>query len=242
LESFNLGLGGYGVDQAYLRFKRDGYPLEHAVHVFAFITDDFRRMSLRNMGSAGKPTLALHNGALKTENVPVPRPRGRVSRFRLVLGPLQQLRTVQLLQRVKGRLSARVAESAAGDSATAQVVSAIIADLSAMSRVSQSALVLVYLPTLDDYLGNSADRWRERLRAASGLQQNIWYLDLVRQIRLLPPDSASFFIPYQSDNAEGRAHGHYTIGGNQWVADNLYRFLAGIPAIASRLKRLVPDS
>src|SRR5207237_1214574 len=35
LETVNMGQGGYGVDQAYLWYVRDGRALEHTVQIFA---------------------------------------------------------------------------------------------------------------------------------------------------------------------------------------------------------------
>ena len=40
VESVNMGQGGYGLDQAYLWFLRDGAALEHDVHLFSFIAED----------------------------------------------------------------------------------------------------------------------------------------------------------------------------------------------------------
>ena len=39
-ESVNMRQGGYGLDQAYLWYQRDGTRLAHDVHIFAFIFDD----------------------------------------------------------------------------------------------------------------------------------------------------------------------------------------------------------
>jgi hypothetical protein len=68
LATLNLGVSGYGVDQAYLRYMRDGKDLGERVHVFAFIDDDFRRMGVRHI----KPYLTATDGGLVVHNVPVP--------------------------------------------------------------------------------------------------------------------------------------------------------------------------
>src|SRR5262249_673910 len=44
LETVNMGQGGYGVDQAYLWYKRDARKIEHQFQILAFITDDFYRV------------------------------------------------------------------------------------------------------------------------------------------------------------------------------------------------------
>jgi len=234
LESVNLGVGGYGLDQAYLRFKRDGQPLEPAVHIIAFIADDFRRMRWTQMGHAGKPILAMREGALEIRNVPVPRFLGKRPKLRALLQSAQELRTVQLAGVVKSRVGAGGGSSAGAmyDTTLAQVVSAMIADLSA-SRQDGSSLVMLFLPTFGEYLGRSAEPWRELLRGHADPGQDLWYLDLFSDLRRMPPDSAlSMFIP------DGGARGHYSAAGNEWVADILLKYLNGIPNIAARLNAL----
>jgi hypothetical protein len=119
------------------------------------------------------------------------------------------------------------------------VVSAVIEDLSAMSRTDSSTFVLVYLPTLDDYL-HPPDLWRQRIRAAAEREPNILFVDLIDELRRLPPDSVvAMFIPSPTTDVdtEGRGHGHYSVAGNQWVADQPFRRLQTLPRIASRMHR-----
>jgi hypothetical protein len=46
LATVNMGQSGYGVDQAYLGYKRDGRKLEYGIHLFTCITNDLIRMQL----------------------------------------------------------------------------------------------------------------------------------------------------------------------------------------------------
>jgi hypothetical protein len=51
-------------------------------------------------------------------------------------------------------------------------------------------------------------------------------------LKRLPPDTvASFFIPYQGEEYDRRGAGHYTVRGNEWVADKVYEYLLGRPEI-----------
>jgi hypothetical protein len=71
LETVNMGQAGYGVDQAYLWYKRDAGTIRHHVHLFAPIVDDFRRMESGTFfGGYSKPF--LEEGSLVVKNVPVP--------------------------------------------------------------------------------------------------------------------------------------------------------------------------
>ena len=72
LETVNMGQGGYGLDQAYLWYKRDGAQLGPDLHLFAFITVDFERMQQDNFLGYGKPVLTIRDNELAVENVPVP--------------------------------------------------------------------------------------------------------------------------------------------------------------------------
>jgi hypothetical protein len=44
IEALNFGVGGYGVDQAYLRYLREGHRFSPHVVVMGFISDDLRRL------------------------------------------------------------------------------------------------------------------------------------------------------------------------------------------------------
>lgn len=74
LETINMGQGGYGIDQAYLWYKRDGQKINPDILIFSFITSDFYRMKSDKFFGFDKPILKLENGVLITENVPVPKP------------------------------------------------------------------------------------------------------------------------------------------------------------------------
>ncbi len=58
IETVNMGQGGYGLDQAYLWYRRDGLHLGHQVHVMALITRDFERMASDRFVGYGKPLLS----------------------------------------------------------------------------------------------------------------------------------------------------------------------------------------
>ncbi|MGH9888315.1 MAG: hypothetical protein ACREBE_22465, partial [bacterium] len=73
VEAPNMGLSGYGIDQDYLWYLRDGVGLDQQVLVLAFIDDDLDRVRRDALLGYGKPVLRLVDGALSVQNVPVPR-------------------------------------------------------------------------------------------------------------------------------------------------------------------------
>lgn len=72
-EVLNLGVMGYGQDQALLRLRRDGFPYAPDAVVFGFHHSDMRRNLLRFRGY-GKPRFVMTDAGLVVDNVPVPPP------------------------------------------------------------------------------------------------------------------------------------------------------------------------
>jgi len=104
LETVNMGQGGYGVDQAYLWYRRDEPKLDHDVVLFAFISDDFPRMESDTFMGYGKPYLTVRDGELVQENFPVSRRSYDASWLTVNLHMLQELRTISLLNETVGEL------------------------------------------------------------------------------------------------------------------------------------------
>jgi hypothetical protein len=239
LESVNMGQGGYGVDQAYLWYARDGESLEHAIHVFALITGDFHRMQRRSFLGHGKPVLDLQDGNLVTRNVPVPKPRLSFLPMleRRFAAAAATLRTTQLLERLRKRLPVSEHEEdekdhAHFDARTWQVAAKVFERLDAMNRALGSTLLVVYLPTWEDYFWHESDPWRAELRAASQ-RVGFAYVDLVPEFRGLSLDRVkSLLIPEGSPGAR-----HYSVDGNQWVADRLHERLTEVANVREPVSR-----
>jgi hypothetical protein len=244
LETVNMGQGGYGVDQVYLWYKRDGRRLEHDFQVFAVIQDDFRRMQARSYLSEGgqyaKPVLALDGDSLRTENVPVPKWSYRFPRLIAFVNrkrsALEHLRIAQLGETLRHRSGgAGEADDAGVDSLTWQIADRVLADLATVNRAKNSILVVLFLPTPGDSSGSSSDPWRRRVGAAAG-HRGFVFVDLIEDFRAMPRDSIPWLFYKPPPPRPGGASGHYGEIGNEWVADRLYRHLMAVPAAAARLE------
>ena len=244
LAPINMGQSGYGVDQTYLWYKRDGSSLGHELHVFAYITNDFRRMMSASLYGHAKPVLVLRHDSLAVGNTPVPRSDAGARAYWTALVLRNQLRLAQLLLLVRdsvfhghgiqqGSLTGEWTEE---DSLTWVKVRRITADLSRVNRGKGSTLVLVHLPVIEDYWTPQADPWRERAAAAAEADEFI-FVDLVRELRRLPGDSMEQMFIGHAIPGYGDGVGHYSVAGNEWVAQMLARRLRQIPAVAARLDR-----
>jgi hypothetical protein len=81
VQVLNFGVDGYGIDQMYLRYKRDVRPWKPRVVIIGFVEHDLERtmhvypfVSLGWPGYLVKPRFTLDHGELKLLNVPLPTP------------------------------------------------------------------------------------------------------------------------------------------------------------------------
>ncbi|UCE86004.1 MAG: hypothetical protein JSU66_17035 [Deltaproteobacteria bacterium] len=225
-EPVNMGQGGYGIDQAFLWYAREAPTLEHDLHVFAFIHEDFIRMKANRFLGYGKPTLALVGGELRVENVPVSRTPYLLPWLTRNAALLNELRLVGAL---RGAFRQKPTGQRQLDfEKTGRLALAVFERLAAQNRERGSALLLVYLPMQTDHAWPSGDAWRQQIRAEAR-RRGLYVVDLVERLRQLPRNEvARLFIPEGSLPFRG-AEGHYTRQGNRWVAEQLVRSIRDRP-------------
>ncbi|CAN5270539.1 hypothetical protein BH24GEM2_BH24GEM2_06080 [soil metagenome] len=232
LEPVNMGQAGYGIDQAFLWYQRDGSAIDHDIHVFAFITDDFWRMQTSRYNGYAKPVLRVRNGTLVTENVPVPETGALAPWLVQVQAAAAGLRTLALAEKIQRRGSARETEGGrALEEQTRDIALKVFTTLAEANRSKNSTLMLVYLPTKWDYADNDGvtDVTRIWLRTEAA-KRGFPFVDLVEEFRKLPRDRADeMFIS---------GHWHYTPAGNEWVARALHQRLLSDAGIQRRLNAL----
>lgn len=224
LETLNLGQVGYGIDQSYLWYKRNSPRFEHDIHVFAFITDDFRRTEEDTFLGYGKPLLALSNDQLINRNSPVPKRLFHNPRLIATTEALQELSVVRLSRFLFSEEDVSAAEIQ--NKQTQAIILRIFEDLQQINQTKNSIFVLVYLPAGPmDYYGQQAEteQWRSFLRAEAATRGWI-FIDLVDELRKLPAEEIDTIF-----------RGHYSEIGNAYIAETLYERLLDIPEIAIRL-------
>ncbi len=226
VNALNIALGGYGLDQAFLRYQRDGVHLPHQLHLFAFITEDYHRMGRARFMGYGKPTLALRDGSLVAENVPVPRAR-HSPRFQKRYGEaIRHLNITRWL--TEGAARRAETEAEALEQNVQQLAQAVFHELHALHRAHGRTGVLVHLPVENDHTRGESNGWRVWLRKEA--DQNGWlFVDLVRPFRAIPRDQVKpMFIQDDAERFRG-ARGHYTEHGNALIARALLDELIVLP-------------
>ena len=227
LETVNMGQGGYGLDQSYLWYLRDGRKLRHDVVLFSFITEDFFRIGHDNFLGYGKPVLEPKGDRLIATGVPVPRRSYYFPWVTQNAALFRRLRSLELYERLRLWMLPSRSPSAEPDiGRILEVASKIFQDLDRAVREQGGVLVLVYLPVSQDYSGSGSNPWREFTRLDSE-RRGIPYLDLVEEYRKL------------SEGEAGRIFkDHYSVEGNRFVAKAVHSKLLSLPAVASRISRL----
>lgn len=241
LETINMGLSGYGVDQAYLWYKRAAGRFDHQVHLFAPITDDFRRMQSTRFLNYDRPFLAVEDGRLQVTNVPVPERSFKLPWWNEARRHLWSLRSAQAVRRLDQSVSESQGAGAvlpaslgkpgklAADRQTAGVVSVLLRDLQALNEERGSILVVVYLPTHNDR-GLDTAFWIGLLEdecKALGIP----FVNLVKDFEQMPDHEAiRLYLPDL---------GHFNRDGNAYVARRIHQYLAGFPEVSRALFR--PD-
>jgi hypothetical protein len=241
LETVNIGLSGYGIDQAYLRYVRDTAPLDYDIHLFTFIGPDLTRVGKRDHYGYAKPYFQLEDDTLVVKGVPVPSALPRLTRFSTWLS--QHVRSLELGNRMARRIASMLSSEPAARSERQEMERERIAPLAEqifrrvqqLSEEKNSVAVFVYLPLeqeFDETLPwadscEACDTWRPWVGAVmDSLGYN--FIDLTPTLREVPWDTAiDFFIP---------GDGHYTAAGNAWVAETLYDRLRSLPDVASLLE------
>jgi hypothetical protein len=231
VEAVNMGQGGYGVDQAYLWYMRDGIGLEHQLQLFAFIEGDFARAQGSSFLGFPKPVLTLVDGELTATNVPVP--RSGWLRRRLAAASAE-MRFVRLLEGVERRIPRRREDADARNAATLAVVGAMFERLADVNRQKASRLVIVDLPTKKMHARSEPSYWQKSIsELAESLR--IPFIDLTPRLGRLSCAEVEDLYMQPEVVPHDKGGGHYTEAGNRWVAEILEAELRAIPAVAELL-------
>ncbi|MBC8086261.1 MAG: hypothetical protein H7Z40_03285 [Phycisphaerae bacterium] len=229
LQTLNMGQGAYGLDQAFLWYRRDGVPVPHRYTVFSMTYVEMERTVTSSFMGRFKPTLAVKDGALRAENVPVPPQTDESLRRAYANRLFNNLRIVQALRRLP---------AFEGTAGTTQMMRTIwptfdrtFAELDSLNRARGSELVLAYLPTRADLSPGPLDERRVNI-AKFAEAHHVRFIDLTPALRAMRGDSADLsFISKIPAGAAPGVGGHYTKLGNAWAARELASRLRDIPAL-----------
>jgi hypothetical protein len=231
VEVVNMGQGGYGIDQAYLWYRRDGLTLDHDVHILAFVTHDFARMAMDQFLGYGKPRFVVEADSLRLVGVPVPR-RDRERFARRFARAVHQLRTAQLVSGLSRRAVVEGDDVPAPEAGGVRDVFArLVGELHRINHAKQSRLVLVYLPAIDDFTNDAALSWRSATRRIAD-SLGVSMIDLVPELRKREKmEVRNMYFSARDEMRFTGATGHFNAAGNRWAADIIRARLDSLEAV-----------
>jgi hypothetical protein len=234
LETINMGQVGYGVDQAYLWYKRDADELDVDVSILAFITHDFMRMQYDKFMGIPRPTMVLQDGKPVITNTPISESTYAMPIWLAeTLNSADDLSTLKLATKVRDRLNLAPREvPGAWDARGAEEVEAVVGgmfeDLRDYDSARSRTTVLVYFPSVEELQQPNAELGYWMSVVESNAQRlDIPFIDFVSVFRELPAaEATSLFV-------DGY---HFSEKGNALVARELLEYLRSDPRTAARLQ------
>lgn len=229
LETVNMGQGGYGIDQAYLWYLRDGTKLQHHVHIFAFILDDFMRMDGGSFFGYGKPYLEVtDDNRLAIKNTPVPQgfPKRSYTLPDFIKRAhwLTQTSIYQLLLSTYAKFNSyeKRYEKKAVKKHLRELALKIFDDLQAYHKSNGSHLVLVLLPRRIDADNDEAREWQTWFKQETS-KRGIHIIDMIDEMRGMSVQQWKEFFKYND---------HYSVPGNSFVALKIFEHLMRLKLLA----------
>ncbi|MCB9879376.1 MAG: hypothetical protein H6835_17410 [Planctomycetes bacterium] len=219
VETINMGLGGYGIDQCYLWHERDGGEFDVDALLFSFIIGDFYRMlPFGNVADMGKPQLELIDGEPVAINTPV---------FNLVEAPGVGTRLKRLWEH--SELSSLLPKTLAAPSAAPATIAEqpfaplalrIFERMRDQAKARDQLFVLALLPVFEEVAADRLPLVDDWLLPALK-ERGIPLLDLRPAFKRIPKDELLAHF----------ALGHYSRRGN----------LVAAKALLEGIRKLDPD-
>lgn len=236
LQMINMGVSGYGTDQVYLWHQREGARLDRNVQILAVITEDFSRMQSSGFLGYGKPMVELQGDRLVETHVPVHKQSKFATWLSLNREVLSELRSVTLLQSIAKRFPHTSPQAPRlPPAATREVVAKIIDALQVTNQQKNSVLVVLYLPTRDDYSDRKKSAaWRDFLRNEAA-ERGVVFIDLGDDAQSLATTEVDKLFIQPRSQYYATSPGHYTDHGNEYFAGKIYKALMDNREVAAKL-------
>jgi len=231
VRTLNVAQLGYGVDQSFLWYRRDGARWPSQVHLFIVNGSDLDRTASKDLTGYAKPVLAVDHDTLVARNVPVPRWTGW-SRWDQAKGLVPDLRIAQV---VANRVDlSETAQYRRVDAKVWPMMDVLLRDLARLDRERHAAPVLVYLPGEPEFAPGPRDERRRHI-ARSAAAAGIPVVDLTADLRAVAPDSLDWMYITPNALPVRGSGGHFTPTGHRWVAQRLAEHLRALPSTAAAL-------
>ena len=227
-EVLNMGVPGYGIDQAYLKYRSYGRSYRPDVIIFGVYVSDYERSSVTFTFYA-KPKFTVTDGQLMLTNQPVPTIQESLKRIDASLAEKIYLFEIlkNTVQKIKYATKAKQSFFDKNNALITQIFSELKSSLS-----DDQTLLIVHIPKGESFIKKKP--FREEMNnnlVAIYEKLRIPYIDLRRAFITdgIPPDSA--VKTYYVVNSKGSV-GHLNSRGHAKVAELIVKALKREKAIS----------
>lgn len=215
-EVINMGIPGYGIDQASLKYSRYGSQLHPHIVILGIYIDDYHRSSL-SFTAFSKPFFRSNKlGGFDLLNQPVPKPIDELMRIREEAA--EEIYSLTLIRNLQRRLSVRMTGQKSQMAKIDNIVCYILRSLRDELNAVATRLLIVQIPDAKEFHKRPSDWYREvSLRLSTIYQKlNIQFIDLSKGFRTLQSDNdiyQNFYIRKKDGSV-----GHLSPRGNRRTA------------------------
>ena len=217
IETMNMGVGGYGLDQIYLWFLDTGLHFDTSYVIVGLFHGSFDRMLTGRYHGYGKPFLTVVDNKIHPAQVPVPRTHLAIRLAWKWYIYLEPLNSFQALKRISAFICQRFSRIHTSQQVL-EISEKIFTDLKKISADKRAELVIVYFPTLAEVL-----KYQDHSKLQAELKDilargGIRFLDLSESFYKIPTgEITSYYLNY-----------HYSQKGSAFVAGKIYENMNGI--------------
>ena len=227
IEALNMGIPGYGIDQAYLKYAAHGRQFQPDVIVFGIYVGDYERTALQFTFFA-KPWFEVEMGTMKVAGQPIPTPEAEFARIAQYLE--NRIYLLEVLRNFQRKISVTEADRARFFRNTDAVVRHILQDLKE-NLSAQQTLLVVHIPRAEAFI-ESDDMRDEISRRLLALYEEVGipYIDLKAAFTAEREPRRVYEEYYR--HLDSGSVGHLNHAGHARVADLILGKLKeqGIPA------------
>ncbi len=148
VEVLNMGVPGYGIDQAYLKYLYYGAKYRPDVVVFGIYVSDYERASM-NFTWFAKPRIVATASGFRLENQPVPRPEAELLRIERSLA--NRIRLLEIVRNAWRKLNTGDQQQLEFFDSMDAVVAHILQSLKDNLKEDQQ-LLLVHIPRAEFFV------------------------------------------------------------------------------------------
>jgi hypothetical protein len=222
LEVLNMGVPGYGIDQAYLKYMEFGKKYQPDVLLFGIYVSDYERSSIGFTGAA-KPQIKLRDAVLNVVGRPVASPQQQLERIDRELAG--RIYLVEAVRNFWTKVSIGEAEHARFFAETDNLLRHILRSLQQSLKDEQS-LIVVHIPRAEALIEPHwlRDEMSRRLLAIY-TELGIAHIDLTGEF-VTEGSARTAFERYYVHRENGSV-GHLSAAGHATVAGLVIESLSG---------------